>query len=97
MRTEPEPIAEPAAVSEEKEEIQTVDTTVEDKIEDKLKDKLKDKPEELPVIVIGEAFRTYIIVQQGESIFLVDKHAAHERMLFNELVKTIPSVPLRCF
>ena len=39
------------------------------------------------MIVIGEAFRTYIIVQQGESIFLVDKHAAHERMLFNELVK----------
>lgn len=46
-----------------------------------------EKPAELPVTVIGEAFRTYIIVQQGESIFLVDKHAAHERMLFNELVK----------
>lgn len=43
--------------------------------------------DELPVTVIGEAFKTYIIVQQGESIFLVDKHAAHERMLFNELVK----------
>ena len=46
-----------------------------------------EKPAELPVSVIGEAFKTYIIVQQGESIFLVDKHAAHERMLFNELVK----------
>lgn len=46
-----------------------------------------EKPAELPVAVIGEAFKTYIIVQQGESIFLVDKHAAHERMLFNELVK----------
>ena len=46
-----------------------------------------EKPVELPVTVIGEAFKTYIIVQQGESIFLVDKHAAHERMLFNELVK----------
>lgn len=46
-----------------------------------------EKPAELPVTVIGEAFKTYIIVQQGESIFLVDKHAAHERMLFNELVK----------
>ena len=46
-----------------------------------------EKPTELPVTVIGEAFKTYIIVQQGESIFLVDKHAAHERMLFNELVK----------
>lgn len=46
-----------------------------------------EKPAELPVTVIGEACKTYIIVQQGESIFLVDKHAAHERMLFNELVK----------
>ena len=46
-----------------------------------------EKPAELPVAVIGEAFKTYIFVQQGESIFLVDKHAAHERMLFNELVK----------
>lgn len=46
-----------------------------------------EKPAELPVTVIGEAFKTYIIVQQRESIFLVDKHAAHERMLFNELVK----------
>lgn len=46
-----------------------------------------EKPAELPVTVIGEAFKTYIIVQQGESIFLVDKHAPHERMLFNELVK----------
>ena len=46
-----------------------------------------EKPAELPVTVIGEAFKIYIIVQQGESIFLVDKHAAHERMLFNELVK----------
>ena len=46
-----------------------------------------EKRAELPVTVIGEAFKTYIIVQQGESIFLVDKHAAHERMLFNELVK----------
>ena len=46
-----------------------------------------EKPAELPVAVIGEAFKTYFIVQQGESIFLVDKHAAHERMLFNELVK----------
>ena len=81
VRTEPEPIDEHAAAPKEKidEAVQTVDAAVENKIED--------KPEEPPVIVIGEAFRTYIIVQQGESIFLVDKHAAHERMLFNELVK----------
>ncbi len=40
-----------------------------------------------PVVLIGEAFSTYIIAQMGESIFLIDKHAAHERILFNELRK----------
>lgn len=35
--------------------------------------------------VIGEAFNTYIIVEQGENILLIDKHAAHERMLYEQL------------
>lgn len=35
--------------------------------------------------VIGEAFKTYIIVEQGKKLLLIDKHAAHERMLFNAL------------
>ncbi|MBR6510370.1 MAG: DNA mismatch repair endonuclease MutL [Clostridia bacterium] len=44
------------------------------------------EPEEKePIIVIGEAFSTYIIAQMGSSIFMIDKHAAHERILFNEL------------
>lgn len=43
--------------------------------------------EKPPVILIGEAFLTYIIVQMGESVFMIDKHAAHERILFNKLKK----------
>ncbi len=42
------------------------------------------KPEE-EVRFIGEAFATYIVVEKGNSIFLIDKHAAHERILFNKL------------
>lgn len=34
---------------------------------------------------IGEVFRTYIIVQKKDSIWFVDKHAAHERMLYDKL------------
>ncbi len=35
--------------------------------------------------VLGELFNTYIVVQQGEEAFLIDKHAAHERILFDKL------------
>lgn len=38
---------------------------------------------------IGEAFSTYIIVEKGDSIYLIDKHAAHERINFNRLKNTI--------
>lgn len=48
---------------------------------------VEDESERPEITVIGEAFSTYIIVQSGESIFMIDKHAAHERLLFNELKK----------
>ena len=34
---------------------------------------------------LGEAFRTYLLVEQGEDLILIDKHAAHERMNFERL------------
>ncbi len=33
----------------------------------------------------GEVLDTYIIVEQGERVFFIDKHAAHERMNFDRL------------
>ncbi len=35
--------------------------------------------------LIGEAMDTYILVEQGESLFIIDKHAAHERLIFDRL------------
>ena len=35
--------------------------------------------------VRGELFNTYILVEQEETVFLIDKHAAHERMNFDRL------------
>lgn len=35
--------------------------------------------------VIGEAFNSYIIVERGEKLILIDKHAAHERIIFERL------------
>lgn len=37
--------------------------------------------------VIGEALDTYILVEQGENVLFIDKHAAHERILFEKLKK----------
>lgn len=42
------------------------------------------QPEVEPYRVIGEAFRTYILVEQGKKLLIIDKHAAHERMLFEK-------------
>ena len=37
--------------------------------------------------VVGEVLRTYIIVEQGDTVLFIDKHAAHERILFERLKK----------
>ena len=42
-------------------------------------------PKETPWRMVGELYNSYIIVEQGEEAFLIDKHAAHERILFDKL------------
>jgi len=42
-------------------------------------------PAEIPWRMVGELYNTYIIVEQGKEAFLIDKHAAHERILFEKL------------
>ena len=34
---------------------------------------------------VGEVFKKYIIIEQGSDVVLIDKHAAHERMIFDRL------------
>ena len=68
--------------------IQVIKEDIEEKREEKIKTSesitIEENPQE-EVIFIGEAFSTYIVAQKGNSIFLIDKHAAHERILFNKL------------
>ena len=42
-------------------------------------------PAEIPWRMVGELYQSYILVEQGEEAFLIDKHAAHERILFEKL------------
>ena len=42
-------------------------------------------PEVIPWRLVGELYQSYILVEQGDDAFLIDKHAAHERILFEKL------------
>ena len=42
---------------------------------------------------VGEAFQTYIIAQRGDELCLIDKHAAHERQLYEKLAASYGDVP----
>ena len=41
--------------------------------------------ETLEYRIVGEVFNAYVVVERGESLLLIDKHAAHERIIFEEL------------
>ncbi len=43
-----------------------------------------EKPE-APEKFVGEAFKTYIIIEQGDNLIFIDKHAAHERIIYEKL------------
>lgn len=42
------------------------------------------KNEELVYKYVGQVFNTYIIIQINEKMYIIDQHAAHERLLFEE-------------
>ena len=42
-------------------------------------------PAAAPWRMVGELYNSYILVEEGEDAFLIDKHAAHERILFEKL------------
>ncbi len=42
-------------------------------------------PTDEPWRYVGELYNSYILVEQGENAYLIDKHAAHERILFEKL------------
>ena len=39
--------------------------------------------------IVGEAFNCYVIVELGDIMYLIDKHAAHERIIFEDLKKKL--------
>ena len=54
-------------------------------------DPTADQPE--PLRYVGEVFRTYILAESGDELCLIDKHAAHERQLYEKLAANYGNVP----
>ena len=54
-------------------------------------DPTADQPE--PLRYVGEVFRTYILAERGDELCLIDKHAAHERQLYERLAANYGNVP----
>lgn len=87
---------EPAVQEKKRDEIKQVNDNIKDKV------KIYEKQEEAVVvnkvlnevnsevektIFLGELFKTYIIAQRNNELVLIDKHAAHERLIYNNLRK----------
>ena len=53
--------------------------------EEEMEQTALDMPAEIEWRMVGELYNSYIIVEQGDNAFLIDKHAAHERILFEKL------------
>lgn len=48
--------------------------------------RLLSEQQKQPFRIIGEAYNCYIFVELSDRIMVIDKHAAHERILYNELL-----------
>lgn len=68
-----------AKIPEKKEECQASKTVISER---------EDAPEIPSHKIIGEAFDCYVIVEYDGALLLIDKHAAHERVIFEDLKKT---------
>ena len=50
--------------------------------------------ESLQYRIVGEVFHSYVIVERGSEMLLIDKHAAHERIIFEQLKAGLKDVTI---
>lgn len=54
-------------------------------IQEQITEKTATPTEENTIRFVGEAYKTYIFIELNGKLCVIDKHAAHERILFNKL------------
>ncbi len=75
-------------ISEEPKKEKTVAPAAPERVEEKAAEPPKVEKSLADIKYFGEAFSTYIVAQMDDAIYLIDKHAAHERLIFEELKAT---------
>ncbi len=56
---------------------------------------LEEKKEEAPVIPLGQIADCFIVCQHGKDLFLIDQHAAHERVRYDRLAERAEGIPVQ--
>ena len=64
-----------------------------EKVSEAKKISTPEKKSELELEPIGQVARCYIVAQSGKDLYIVDQHAAHERILFDRLNSYAERVP----
>ena len=89
----------PALASPAREQETPVQDTIFTPLSDNVKERIAEnakpsKPMLEPAYrVVGEIFQLYYIVEHGDQVIFIDKHAAHEKIIYNDLLKTVESQP----
>ena len=78
----PRPVSAPTPRPEPKSAPQPVQTALES-----FEEKAPAAVPEQKARIIGEAMNAYILIEKGDTLLLIDKHAAHERINFDRLQK----------
>lgn len=67
--------------------IESVDNILEEKEPSKLENikEVSQTKEPIYYKYVGQVFDTYIIIQIGEKMYIIDQHAAHERLLYEQI------------
>lgn len=55
----------------------------------------EDTKEEEPVIPLGQIAKCFIVCQHGDDLFLIDQHAAHERVRYDRLAERAGGIPVQ--
>lgn len=67
-----------------------------DEIKEPTVQPLFDAPEEdVPVIPLGQVAHCFIVCQHGEDLFIIDQHAAHERVRYDRLAEKAEGIPVQ--